>query len=234
MLCSASVATLIRLKFLADLNDTSDILCTPSLESFWSRVMTTLLTNMFIVAGTDAMVWTLVEPGVAITAASLATIRPLLRRLRVSGFLSTERSFGTIEPRSRSQRLKVSTGRSVLRSATVMDNSLLREPDQVALIDMERGKKDELDGSIPSEAPSWPRQNALVLEKKVRVHDGAIPLAFEGLGRKNTLDMRPALVDSQSDIGIGVLDRPRTTCSVESARRRSEMYIIEGAKMADA
>jgi hypothetical protein len=35
------------------------------------------------------MVWTLVEPGVAITAASLITIRPLLRALNFSGFDST-------------------------------------------------------------------------------------------------------------------------------------------------
>ncbi|KAK7749708.1 hypothetical protein SLS53_000287 [Cytospora paraplurivora] len=65
----ASIATLIRLKYLADLTDTSDILF----------------------AGTDAMVWTLVEPGVAITAASLVTIRPLLRQIRLKGFESTER-----------------------------------------------------------------------------------------------------------------------------------------------
>lgn len=38
------------------------------------------------------MVWTLVEPGVAIVASSLVTIRPLLRQLRLKGFESTERS----------------------------------------------------------------------------------------------------------------------------------------------
>lgn len=35
------------------------------------------------------MVWTLVEPGVAITAACLVTMRPLLRSLNFSGFEST-------------------------------------------------------------------------------------------------------------------------------------------------
>ncbi|KAI1814690.1 hypothetical protein GGS20DRAFT_398939 [Poronia punctata] len=69
----ASVATLIRLKFLADLTDVSDILH----------------------AGTDAMIWTLIEPGVAISAASLATIRPLLRSWRIGGFTDSERSHGT-------------------------------------------------------------------------------------------------------------------------------------------
>lgn len=38
------------------------------------------------------MVWTLVEPGVAIVASSLVTIRPLLRQMRLKGFESSERS----------------------------------------------------------------------------------------------------------------------------------------------
>ena len=36
------------------------------------------------------MIWTLVEPGIAITAASLITIRPLLRALNFKGFDSTD------------------------------------------------------------------------------------------------------------------------------------------------
>ncbi|KAI1847206.1 hypothetical protein JX265_011882 [Neoarthrinium moseri] len=66
----ASIATLIRLKFLADLTDLEDLLF----------------------ATTDAMVWTLIEPGVAIIASSLVTIRPLLRAWRIRGFQSTENS----------------------------------------------------------------------------------------------------------------------------------------------
>ncbi|KAM5342621.1 hypothetical protein ACJ41O_013587 [Fusarium nematophilum] len=69
----ASIATLVRLRFLADLTDTEDILF----------------------AGTDAMVWTLIEPGVAIVASSLATIRPLLRAMKIRGFESTENTYGT-------------------------------------------------------------------------------------------------------------------------------------------
>lgn len=37
------------------------------------------------------MIWSLVEPGVAIIASSLATIRPLLRALKIRGFLSTDK-----------------------------------------------------------------------------------------------------------------------------------------------
>jgi hypothetical protein len=41
------------------------------------------------------MVWTLIEPGVAIIASSLATIRPLLRAMKIRGFESTDRTYGT-------------------------------------------------------------------------------------------------------------------------------------------
>ncbi|EEU44290.1 uncharacterized protein NECHADRAFT_48436 [Fusarium vanettenii 77-13-4] len=74
----ASIATLVRLRFLADLTDTDDI-----------------LSNHPVVAGTDAMVWTLIEPGVAIIASSLATIRPLLRAMKIRGFESTGNTYGT-------------------------------------------------------------------------------------------------------------------------------------------
>ncbi|KAH8880950.1 hypothetical protein GQ53DRAFT_617441, partial [Thozetella sp. PMI_491] len=60
----ASVATIIRLTFLANLVEVDDILF----------------------AGTDPMIWTLVEPGVAIIAGSLVTIRPLLRAFGCPGF----------------------------------------------------------------------------------------------------------------------------------------------------
>ncbi|KAI1390737.1 uncharacterized protein F4822DRAFT_162356 [Hypoxylon trugodes] len=81
----ASVATLVRLKFLSDLTDLADILH----------------------AGTDAMVWTLVEPGVAIVASSLVTIRPLLRLWKVKGFGTTGQSRPTgfnSNPMSRTNR----------------------------------------------------------------------------------------------------------------------------------
>lgn len=39
-------------------------------------------------AGTAAMIWTLIEPGIAILAASLVTLRPLLRAIKLKGFES--------------------------------------------------------------------------------------------------------------------------------------------------
>lgn len=53
------------------------------------------IANHLVVAGTDAMVWTLIEPGVAIIASSLATIRPLLRAMKIRGFESTGNTYGT-------------------------------------------------------------------------------------------------------------------------------------------
>ncbi|TFB05299.1 hypothetical protein CCMA1212_002508 [Trichoderma ghanense] len=38
------------------------------------------------------MIWTIIEPGVAIVASSLATIRPLLRAMKIHGFESTGRT----------------------------------------------------------------------------------------------------------------------------------------------
>ncbi|RYP91479.1 hypothetical protein DL770_002418 [Monosporascus sp. CRB-9-2] len=63
----ASVATIVRIHYLAHLTDTLNILY----------------------SGTEPMVWTLIEPGVAIIATSLATMRPLLLALGMRGFRST-------------------------------------------------------------------------------------------------------------------------------------------------
>ncbi|KAG5979958.1 hypothetical protein E4U55_004539 [Claviceps digitariae] len=85
----ASIATMIRIKFLTEIELTDDILFRP----------------------TDASVWTLVEVGVAITASSLATVRPLLHNLQIRGFMSTDKSRGTdnsVQKPSRSRSHKVS------------------------------------------------------------------------------------------------------------------------------
>ncbi|KAH6611074.1 hypothetical protein Trco_001094 [Trichoderma cornu-damae] len=66
----ASIATLIRIKYLSALEDTDDLLF----------------------SATQVMLWTIIEPGVAIVASSLATIRPLLRAMKIHGFESTSRT----------------------------------------------------------------------------------------------------------------------------------------------
>ncbi|CAI6100397.1 unnamed protein product [Clonostachys chloroleuca] len=64
----ASVATTVRIRLLPTMANLDDVLY----------------------AGTDAMIWTIIEAALAIIAASLATIRPLLRVLRVRGFDSSD------------------------------------------------------------------------------------------------------------------------------------------------
>ncbi|PHH85655.1 hypothetical protein CDD83_111 [Cordyceps sp. RAO-2017] len=70
----ASVATLIRLRYLGGLQQPEDLMYTAS----------------------NAMLWTIVEPGVAIFASSLATIRPLLRLCKIRGFGSRTQSSRTL------------------------------------------------------------------------------------------------------------------------------------------
>lgn len=61
------------------------------------------------------MVWTLIEPGVAIVASSLVTIRPLLRAWKIRGFQSTENSKRT-NPLSYGAHASRSTGMPGFRS----------------------------------------------------------------------------------------------------------------------
>lgn len=62
-------------------------------------------TALHLDAGTDAMVWTIIEPGLAIVASSLATIRPLLRVMRIRGFESTPNNSGNSKPSQNQQQL---------------------------------------------------------------------------------------------------------------------------------
>ncbi|KAI1180777.1 hypothetical protein F4777DRAFT_172206 [Nemania sp. FL0916] len=105
----ASIATLVRLGFLADLKDESDILH----------------------AGTDAMIWTLIEPSIAISAASLATIRPLLRQWKIRGFSHSERSHGTGNTQSHGQSRRIKGGRKMPAFGS----------HDVTLVDIESGSK---------------------------------------------------------------------------------------------
>ncbi|PMB68089.1 hypothetical protein BM221_006266 [Beauveria bassiana] len=66
----------------------------------WNVKMTkqakvTVVLILGLVSATDALLWSMVEPGVAIIASSLATIRPLLRVLKIRGFESTHRTRST-------------------------------------------------------------------------------------------------------------------------------------------
>jgi hypothetical protein len=67
------------------------------------------------------MIWTIVEAGLAIVASSLATIRPLLRAMRVRGFESTENNTGQSKQSKRS--LQQNSAAAAPQGATYgMDN----------------------------------------------------------------------------------------------------------------
>lgn len=68
------------------------------------------------------MVWTLVEPGVAIVASSLVTIRPLLRQMRLKGFADTTKrrpSLGRRRGRGRGTLLRDGQGNERLSTSHV-------------------------------------------------------------------------------------------------------------------
>lgn len=89
------------------------------------------------------MVWTLVEPGVAIIASSLVTIRPLLREWRLKGFESSQRSRsnGRWARYGRSKVSEIGGGRSskakTNRSSGVMPG--MGPDDDIKLKEMEAG-----------------------------------------------------------------------------------------------
>ena len=93
------------------------------------------------------MVWTLIEPGVAIIASSLVTIRPLLRAMRVKGFNSTDpsRSYGPSGTASRSNTMRSGANRGAMPGFG---------PDDVTMVDMEAGDSSKKAGYATSVVPS--------------------------------------------------------------------------------
>ncbi|KAI0123026.1 hypothetical protein BJ170DRAFT_122831 [Xylariales sp. AK1849] len=143
----ASVATLIRMRYLVKINYGPDILFN----------------------ATDATVWSIVEPGIAIIASSLATIRPLLRAWKIRGFQSRESS-DRIGPRvsctnkaigSRELDLvDVEAGSSTLAGSSDCGTSAKQSKrstrfSQTSWID---GETIDVDAVEPSESPRLSRQ----------------------------------------------------------------------------
>lgn len=85
------------------------------------------------------MVWTLVEPGVAIVASSLVTIRPLLRQIRLKGFESSQNS----QSRCRSRGLWGLYGRG--RGASKLEGNQPSSKRSRAASGMDAFDQDELE-----------------------------------------------------------------------------------------
>ena len=100
------------------------------------------------------MIWTLVEPGIAISAASLATIRPLLRRWKIRGFTHNERSRGTGAPSqdqgSRAKRMSKMPGFG---------------PQDVTLVDIELAPAHTLSPAMGLQTPKFAAQKISYLPK---------------------------------------------------------------------
>ncbi|TPX06945.1 uncharacterized protein E0L32_011169 [Thyridium curvatum] len=226
----ASIATLIRLKFLSDLNDTADILF----------------------QGTDAMVWTLIEPGVAIVAASLVTIRPLLRKLRLPGFTSHEGKSGPTYGRSGGGR----PGAGYANNNNINMNNNKRHsafrppgampgfgPGDLTLIDLETGDtaapppgradrepthKFYLERSLaPSSAPAAVgNKTEAQKQQQTTTRERAV-----GLSPEDVLD---ASAPHKTQRGLTIAEDSGSEASVLSGEGqktgRSEVFIIEGPR----
>lgn len=85
----ASTATLVRLKYIVGLKDPGDILYSL----------------------TEALMWTTIEAGIGIAAASIATMRPLFRSCSMPGFSSTGSQSHTLQTFSNSYHQSYDLGR---------------------------------------------------------------------------------------------------------------------------
>lgn len=78
---SATIATIVRLKFLVQLADTKDPLYAIS----------------------DTLIWSIVEVGMAMIAACMMTLKPLIERIRVFAFIRSSGSRPIRDPREHRQ-----------------------------------------------------------------------------------------------------------------------------------
>ena len=147
------------------------------------------------------MVWTLVEPGVAIVAASLATIRPLLRALRIRGFDSTGRT-------GRSGGIRSGTNRSAHNRTLDRD-----DPKRVAAVELgpldgeKAGRRPYSNFSRPQRPPAFQASKGAGLAQD----QGFVPEE-----RGGTLRVMYAIEDGQSTMSS--FDISRGAHSQDSGR----------------
>ena len=80
---SASICPLVRLHYLLSIKNYSDLLCE---EVFPKQMELKLNGDALTDTDTNGLIWTIIEPGIAIMAGSIATFRPLLAAWKVPGF----------------------------------------------------------------------------------------------------------------------------------------------------
>ena len=147
--------------------------------------------------------WTQLEPGIAIIASSLVTIRPLLRKMRIKGFTSTEGSSRPTGARSGADR-----------SMTNRSHGGGSRPGELTLIDLETGSMDQ----YPAKAYS-----ASVPSTVTNKHDKARSIPLERISEahaaKRELPATPPLTPPPEALS-------RNTS-------RSETFVIEGPRASE-
>lgn len=99
------------------------------------------------------MIWTLIEPGVAIVASSMATVRPLLHAMHITGFLSPDNS-AAHRSRSRRRRHYPHTIGSLVRRPRRRDGST---PPGLGRFDVRLSDMEETGGGEEASPPNPPR-----------------------------------------------------------------------------
>lgn len=181
------------------------------------------------------MTWTLVEPGVAIVASSLVTIRPLLRQWRLKGFESSQhsRSLGGI-----GRRLGYGRGVSEIAGNQTKDNNrgITVVADDVNLRDLEsgRGRKDSRGRGFSSRETT--------LTSRTSIHDGSkgVSIPNKAWGGTTVPEEKEDIDDDESDnvaspggLAVISLQQPpsRLPWASSSVRSSSEsVFVIQGAE----
>lgn len=141
------------------------------------------------------MVWTLIEPGIAIVAASMATIRPLLRRMRIRGFESTDNpsTYGHNSAWSSSRKAKPKPGFMLQDDVDLEDlDTKPMNRTEVTLLSH---------GEINKSLPNIPRLD---------VRPGAVPDNSEGAKRSpaaNSFEQIHELEEQRQDDALGLSKR---------------------------
>lgn len=171
------------------------------------------------------MVWTLVEPGVAIVASSLVTIRPLLRKMRLKGFESTERSRGLrFGGQSGSGGMGYRGGGNQSVTRRTIGSMPGYGPDNVKLADLEPGSG--------GNKGYW--SQGTTLTSRTSTHAGSRPGGW-GVGVAVTVQEDDEDADRISPIGVAIGDGVPHRGHFGHGHRRSggstpdsDVFVIEG------
>lgn len=150
------------------------------------------------------MVWTLIEPGVAIIASSLATIRPLLRRMRIRGFESTDRT-------------PSNTGAASTHTKRTASSMPGYGPNDVSL------------SEVANDTSALPKKSTAMSTRQVgfdAYHQQALQMTKDGTAPQTNPERRPSEAPSEVYVIEGVKHSPRWS-EQDGDRSVDEMHDLE-------